>query len=175
MIHFESVAVKIARGLAGLLGVGRGHRNMFRAFRPDLSSLAAESVAAISFRALPCIPWLIFIRVYSRVSTLRSRATAEDGFAVLMLCGRVKKPQRAFFKAGCDCWDSSVESIAVFALDAFGRAGDAAHPLRFFAFAAVDLRGLLVVAVPLDIADQAFLFAHLLKPLDHLLDTLTGS
>ena len=92
MIHFESVAVKIARGLAGLLGVRRGHRNTFRAFRPALSRLATESVAAISFRALPCV------------------------FVVLMLCGRVKKPQRAFFKAGCDCWDSSVESIAAYSL-----------------------------------------------------------
>ena len=86
-----------------------------------------------------------------------------------------KKPQLAFFNAGCDRWDSSVESIAGIRLDAAGGTGDAGHPLRFFTFAAVDLGRLLVVAVPLDIANQPFLLAHLLKPLDHLLNTLTGS
>ena len=59
-------------------------------------------------------------------------------------------------------------------LDAVG-AGNTCHPLGFFAFAAVRLRRFLIIAVALDVADQAFLLAHLLKPLDHLLDTFTGS
>ena len=46
-------------------------------------------------------------------------------------------------------------------LDA-GRAGDPCHAGGFLACTAVLLRGLLVIAVPLDIADEALFFAHLL-------------
>ena len=59
-------------------------------------------------------------------------------------------------------------------LDA-GRAGDASHACRFLAGTAVLLGGFLIIAVPLDIADEALFFAHFLKPLDHLLDTLASS
>ncbi len=59
-------------------------------------------------------------------------------------------------------------------LDAGRAAADqASHPLGFAAFAAVLLGGLLVVAIPLDVANQTFFFAHLFEPLDHLLDALT--
>ena len=40
---------------------------------------------------------------------------------------------------------------------------------------AATLGGLLVVAVPLHGFGQAFFFAHLLKPLDHLLNAFAGS
>ena len=65
-------------------------------------------------------------------------------------------------------------SVEYYLLDA-GGAGDAGHACRFLAGAAVLLGGFLIVAVPLDITDQALFFAHLLKPLNHLLDTFAGS
>jgi hypothetical protein len=54
-------------------------------------------------------------------------------------------------------------------------AGDSGHPLRFFAFPAVLFRRLLEIAVAFDIANQTFFFTHFFEPLDHLLDTFTGS
>jgi len=67
-----------------------------------------------------------------------------------------------------------LESFENLQLHAAG-ADQTRHPLRFAALAAVFLRGLFKVAVPLDIANQTFFFAHLLKPLDHLLYAFAGS
>jgi len=55
-----------------------------------------------------------------------------------------------------------------------GRADQAGHPLGFAAFAAIAFRGFLVIAVSLDIPDQALFFAHFFESLDHLLDAFTG-
>ncbi len=54
-------------------------------------------------------------------------------------------------------------------------AADHRHPLRFPALSTIPLRRLFEVAVPLDVADQTFLLAHLLKALDHLLNTFARS
>ena len=84
---------------------------------------------------------------------------------------RVKKPATGSFESVLRSW---VHSIVERGLDA-GGAGDPCHAGGFFACTAVLLRGLLIIAVPLDITDEALFFAHLLKPLDHLLDAFASS
>ena len=56
-----------------------------------------------------------------------------------------------------------------------GGAGDTSHAGGFFAGAAVLLGGFFVIAVPLDITDEAFLLAHLLETFYHLLNGFTYS
>ena len=80
-----------------------------------------------------------------------------------------KKAAACFFQSVLRNWVIRRKSLWA------GCAGDACHAGRFFAGATVPLGGLLIIAVPLDIADEALFFAHFLKPLDHLLDAFAGS
>lgn len=54
-------------------------------------------------------------------------------------------------------------------------AEQASHSLRFSAFPAIAFRRLLEITVALDVSNQSLFLAHLLKPLDHLLDTFARS
>ncbi len=91
-------------------------------------------------------------------------------------CAR-KKAAACFFQSVLRSWIVSfpkLEASATLYLGA-GGAGDAGHAGRFLAGTAVLFGGLLIIAVPLDITDEALFFAHFLKPLDHLLDAFAGS